>query len=148
MRIEAFDPGKTVGRAVWVDGEWEAWSEPYDSCLHTTMSRLVWPVARVDVVVCEDFIISERTTKMSAEGWRRGQELEFIGALRWGCRTAGTEFVLQSPGEAKRFSTDAKLRRVNWWTRGTDHPRDASRHLLLYLARNGLVDPTTLVGDG
>ena len=38
------------------------------------------------------------------------------------------------------FATDAKLRALGMWTKGVDHPRDATRHLILFLCTERIID--------
>lgn len=146
MRVLAVDPGKTTGIAVWNSGTFSAWAEEYELALDFVASY-IRDDYRPDVVVIEDFVITQRTTKMGTANWRRGQELEFIGVARWWCKTTGVEFVLQTPSQAKSFSTDQKLKTYGWWSKGVDHPRDATRHLMLYLVKAGLIDPRSLVSE-
>jgi hypothetical protein len=86
----------------------------------------------VDVVVCEDYIITQRTIKLS----RQNMSLESIGVLRWLCSAWMIRFVLQTPSEGKGFGTDEKLKRLGWYrpTPG-GHANDATRHLLTFLAK-------------
>lgn len=147
MHVLALDPGKATGYAVWKDGEFHASSYPYQTCLDRFMSRITHPDAyeAYDAVVCEDFLITERTTKTHSTVWRKGQELEMIGCFRWACGIYGVEFSTQTAKQAKTFSTDKKLKKLGWWTTGTDHPRDATRHLVRYLFNHGEIDPSELL---
>ena len=89
----------------------------------------------VDAVVCENFFITMRTAQLTQAPW----SLELIGVARHACRRNGNvPFVTQSPADAKMFATDERLQRVGWIMRGaTDHARDAQRHALLYLIKQG-----------
>jgi hypothetical protein len=87
------------------------------------------------VIVCESYTITAETAKKSRQTW----SLEIIGALRWIAWRYGCEFILQSPADAKRFATDARLHECGMWVKGQDHARDAYRHLLLYLAKTGQI---------
>lgn len=131
MRILAVDPGLRSGWAWW------AGLEHFDVGIEDPMPLLdlcVESVDRVDLVVCEAFKITQRTAQLSAQHW----SLEIIGALRWMCHSAGVEFVLQTPAEAKSFVPDQRLRDLGMWTPGKeDHARDATRHLVLALAKRG-----------
>src|SRR5581483_3233548 len=120
-----------------------AYSLPYEEALDEAVRQVKF--GYVGLVVCEDFVISERTIKTSTAGWRRGMELEFIGVVRYWCRVRSVEFVLQDAGDAKRFATDEKLKAGGLWTPGVDHPRDATRHLLLALVNRRLIDPRVLL---
>lgn len=151
MRVLALDWGKAVGMAMWdgVEERHAAWVANWDQALDVLVPGYLYSEPtppsirspRVDVVVCEDFEISSRTVKSGVtDGWKRGRELMFIGATEFMCRQTGVEFVLQSAVDAKQFASDDKLRRIGWYTSGADHSRDASRHLLLALARRDLID--------
>jgi len=144
--VISLDPGKDTGICTWrKGGHHDAWYVPYDEALE-------WAVAEIssdgfpDLVVVEDFVISERTVRSSSAGWRRGVELEFIGVVRWMCRWHDVEFQLQRPDEVMSFSTDAKLRAMGWWTKGKDHSRAASRHMLRALVLRGVISPSELAG--
>lgn len=99
-------------------------------------------IERVDAVVCESFIITPQTGKNSQAPW----SLELIGALRWLCHKESVPFVLQSPADAKSFANDARLERIGWKRTATDHGRDAQRHAVLWLARNGFLDDELSIG--
>lgn len=93
--------------------------------------------------VVERYIITPATAKMS----QQHDALEIIGALKFLTRKYGHgPLVMQTPAEAKAFSTDKKLRTVGWYNPGLPHARDASRHALLYLAKQGIIDLHTLIG--
>lgn len=85
-------------------------------------------------IVVESFVITQATLKKS----RQMEPIEFIGVARYLTQTyTKRELVLQSPSEAKAFSTDEKLKHIGWWNAGNVHANDASRHLLLYLLKTG-----------
>ena len=97
----------------------------------------------IDVIVCERFIITAQTGKLSQAPW----SLEQIGALRFFAHRLGIPFELQSAADAKRFATEDKLRRAAWARpKGAGHARDAQRHLLVYLVRRNLFDASVLIG--
>ena len=144
MRVLAIDPGKTTGFAEWRDREFSAWAIAYDVALDFAMGQIMG--SAVDHVVMEDFLISQRTVKLGTANWKPGKELEFIGAVRWACDQRDISFTTQTPSQTKSFATDAKLKHIGWWTKGLDHPRDATRHLMLWLVENKLLDPRSLVG--
>lgn len=88
------------------------------------------PAPWFDRVICEDFIISERTLKAS----RQADPHRIIGYLEGRCHALGIEFYLQTPARAKSFATNDKLAAVGWRnpTKG-GHADDAARHLLTWL---------------
>lgn len=92
---------------------------------------------KVDVVVSERFVYSAATGKLSTANW----SLEQIGALRFLCERSDVRFVLQNVADAKKFSTDARFRVLNWprFT-GAGHSADAARHLLVFLVNSGEID--------
>ena len=136
MRVLAVDPGSATGFAEWRDGQFRAWWEPWEDACATVHRELA--TGRVDRVVIESFHISTQTGKKSTVGSL--QAIELIGVTRYLARVYDVEFTMQAPSEAKMFATDAKLKAMDMWTKGVDHPRDATRHLVLYLCNKRLID--------
>ena len=133
MKILAVDPGMGTGWAFWTDGMLESYGETD----HEQFAKDIDPwLFSMDVVVCEDFIITPQTLKKS----RQLYSLHLIGFLKYRCLAGGTEFALQKPGDAKQFADDAKLKIVDWYHPTKDgHQNDALRHLLTYLVSNKLI---------
>lgn len=133
--IIAIDPGKMTGWArLNPAGSFISGQQPlYDVLyfIHEMMKQGVKPE-----VVCEDFIFTKETLKKS----RQLYSTEGLGALRFLCEEYECNFYIQTPAAAKRFSTDEKLKRIEWFTPGKVHANDAARHLLLHGVENGLVD--------
>lgn len=72
---------------------------------------------------------------------RQYDALELIGWLRAMSYLCDIPFVLQTPADAKRFSTDKKLEAAGWLQpKGQDHANDALRHLLLYMVGSRLME--------
>jgi hypothetical protein len=142
VRILAVDPGGNTGLARWADGNWEAWFEDAQTAASQVHAELV---AGLDALVFESFRISAQTAKKTQTGSL--EAIELIGIGRYLARQYGTRFVLQSPAEAKIFATDEKLKALGMWTKGVDHPRDATRHLLLFLAKERLFDVKKLIPE-
>lgn len=153
-RALSLDPGKATGISEFhrdrvdtpsgsrVTDSHRAWCVPYHEALEYAEQQIAHGYA--DLVVCEDFVISSRTLKTGSDGWRRGAELEFIGVVRWLCSKHDVELVLRTP-DLRKFATDEKLVRYGWWTKGLDHPREASRHLMTYLVERRVIDAADLV---
>lgn len=139
MRVFAVDPGGSTGFAEWRDGKFRAWAEPWEDACATVHRELA---TDVDRCVCESFHISKRTAEKSTAGSL--QTIELIGVTRYMARVYEVPFTTQSPSEAKMFATDAKLRALGMWTKGVDHPRDATRHLVLFLCNRRLIDLVAL----
>lgn len=138
MRALAVDPGGMTGLA-WYD------DAPFFRSTETaTYEETVRSVTDVlhndkpDVLICEAFLIRSNTHKLDAGSFN--QTTDLIGACRLLCWQFDTEFVRQTPAEAKSFADDAKLRRLGWYsvTPG-GHANDATRHLLTYLAKQRYV---------
>lgn len=147
MKVLAVDPGGSTGMALYQgNGEmiehYEAWAEP-EPMRAITVARNAMRGGDADVIVCESFTIGAGTLKKSRAG--TSVTIEMIGALRWLTHFTGKAFVLQPPADAVRFSSDEKLKRLGWWSYN-DHARSATRHLVLYLARSGLLGPDRLIG--
>jgi hypothetical protein len=141
LRVLALDPGVTTGWAYY-DAEVEALRrlplvgqerDQIDAC-DLIASYLDNDKRPLSAVICESYRITQQTLKVT----RQSASLEIIGVARWLSAGAHVDFVLQSPGDAKRFMTDAKLKSLGWWRSSSqDHAHDALRHLGLYLAKQG-----------
>jgi len=155
VRILAIDPGKATGLALWRDEnaqaddaaafgelapEWQAWMLPWQESMD---SVITWcESGQLAHVVCENFVISARTVTQGKDAhWPIGGRM----VAQYTCARLGIPFSMQMPSDAKSFVTNDKLRRLGWKTPGKDHPDDATRHLVLYLARTGAIDPARLV---
>ena len=128
--ILAIDPGKVTGVASWEPNRPTnllAWEVPgrYD------VAHFV-DTMRPSEIVCEQFIISERTIRTAQDV----NALRIIGWLDIWCNQNAVPFDLQTAAQAKRFATDEKLRALDWDTRTEGgHANDAARHLMVYLHR-------------
>lgn len=138
-RIAVFDPGLATGYALLQldqDGD-GGWVTKWTAGEMETMAVYVWALtdlytgaSLIDTVVCERFTITTQTGKKSPAPW----SLELIGLLRAVCAVKGIKFVEQSPGDAKQFAPNPRLKELGVWAVGSDHARDALRHMVLYIA--------------
>jgi hypothetical protein len=134
--VLAFDTGYQTGVALWLHEPqhhqaWDASAESAMDWFDDWTARTAFGVGGL-TVIAERITITSQTHK---KGDQVLSSVEQIGVLRHLCRQRGFTFVgKQTPAEAKGFSNDRKLKAMGWWTVGTDHARDASRHLMLYLA--------------
>jgi len=79
-------------------------------------------------VVCENFVISQRTIKMAQDH----NALRLIGWLDIWCDEYSVPFTLRTAAAAKSFATDDKLKVLDWYNRTPDgHANDAARHMLV-----------------
>lgn len=138
--IVAVDPGKTTGWAVYYEGAFSS-GEMEDHMLFADFfegSLTMGPdFAKPTAIVCEDYIVTPETIKKS----RQNYSLELIGILRWFSHQAEIPFKLQTPAQAKKFATDDKLKKLDWFKGGKGHADDASRHLLTYCVNSGIIQP-------
>lgn len=134
------DPGLRTGVAIVdVAGKVYGAEADWDDALVYVQQFLVQHVPYRPAIVCEAFVINSSTAKNSQAPW----SLEGIGVLRFLARRHGAELVepLQLAVEAKRFSTNARLKARGWYqpTKG-GHVNDALRHLYLYLVKEGRLE--------
>lgn len=136
MIVIAVDPGKISGIAIWTDEkplEIRSYEENVYDTVHILKNIVGAPMYFQNhdiVVVTERFTISERTIKtalsldaLDINGWLTCEE-EFHSY----------DLVFQTPTQAKKFATDAKLKALDWFERTKDgHANDAARHLMVYL---------------
>ena len=133
MKVIAIDPGPHVGIAFYWNGTFNSLALT-DVEFYEDSNRVEAWLAEADVVVCENFIISGPRAREANE------TIEMIGVLRFLSRCHDSQFVEQAPADARVFSTNAKLQRLGWYQRGgSDHARSATRHLVLYLAKAGIL---------
>ncbi len=136
----SIDPGLTTGWATYNDStrEFESgevrgrdrfydWMEQWGMHLVDEWMRGTPP----DHVVIERWDVRKDTFGKSAQEDAR----YIIGAVEWWARPSWITYHEQRPAEAKSFSTNDKLRKLNWYTGGEGHGDDAARHLLVYLAK-------------
>lgn len=134
----AVDPGLTTGATlVAVDGEW---AQPLavlevSHASYGFLAELIIPTYRPHVVV-ENFIITSETAAKSQAPWSLGQ----IGLTEYLSAKYDCPFDTQLPKPAKAFATNDKLKAIGWYVKGQDHGRDALRHAMLYLVRQGWMD--------
>ena len=138
--IIAVDPGKTTGIAVYDATNKSLIGTEQIGDLYDTITYIEdWMYT---TIVCESYTITPATMKKS----RQNYSLEMIGVLRYLTQKHDAKFLLQTPAAAKSFSTDDKLKRLDWYVPGQDHANDALRHLLLYLATTNQINLQSLIG--
>ena len=143
-KVLCIDPGPHVGIATWTEQQlavgnkyvedFKAWEETPERLYAVADAFVLW----ADVVVCEGFVISGARAKEA------NATIEMIGVLRYLAALHHKRFVEQRPG-AYKFAGSDKLKRLGWYTPGSDHARSASGHLVLYLCEAELIDKTRLL---
>lgn len=142
-RIIAVDPGGTTGLAFWShpDCQTPFKDEPRERQHKDQMLEDIggWSqrLGGSLTVVCEKYTITSRTAKLS----QQTDALKIIGVLEYFQHLYGIRVVMQTPADAKRFSTDARLKAADLWhpTKG-GHANDACRHLFMYMVKHGLIN--------
>lgn len=135
MRVIWIDPGYQTGIAVYDfpepgTGDFNAFELPAGEAM-PWLHRELDEGRRPDHVGSEAIHIGKDTARKGDEVLR---SVEQIGIARYLCFLYGVSFSTQMPNERK-WTTDKKLRALGWWTEGSkDHPREATRHLVKYLA--------------
>lgn len=126
MIIIAIDPGGTTGVAVWSQTEGLTVQAQIDDRYAVYEWLDNWNLPNI-IIVVEDFKPRKGALSYQPDALRIIGYAEGLAHLRgWG-------FKLQTPADAKTFSTNDKLRKVGFYRPNMDHARDAARHLLLYL---------------
>lgn len=122
----ALDPGGTTGCAIFNgnhDDGISTWEDVYDEyTLHDTLES-----TKPDIIICENFL------------WQPRNKVDFrpvkaLGIIEGYCTHSGTKLVMQNPSTGKGFWTNAKLKACGEYVVGSEHERDAVRHLLHYLS--------------
>lgn len=132
--VVTVDPGKMTGLSgVYRDGTFFSLETNFDqTCRH--LIELANKYRGAMILVAESFIIGPQTVKNTQAPW----SLELIGVARMVSRLyCGRDLHMQSPAEAKRFSSDQRLKNLGWYKSGKGHANDAARHLLLVMVTRG-----------
>jgi hypothetical protein len=134
--IFALDPGLTSGWTTYdvMNRSFTAGESNFDQTC-ANLLEFVTNYGPAGLIVCESFMITVHTAKNTQAPW----SLELIGVARMIARRwTGNELLLQTPAQAKAFSTNNRLKHVGFWTPGmAGHANDAARHLLLVLVNRG-----------
>lgn len=135
MNVIAVDPGKMTGVSVFDDGDFRSFElsngfEGFAVWLDTEPD-LFRPH---DQFVVESFTVNAGTAKKDAGAYP--EVFSIIGAARLTAFQNGMRFAFQTPGEAKSFASNDKLKRLGWYAGGLGHADDSARHLLTFLAKS------------
>lgn len=89
-----------------------------------------------DVLVVEDFTVyAGKAGEVSSGGAVPLAPVRVGSMLALAAELAVMDVEYQMASMAKTTVTDERLKRWGFWTKGSDHARDATRHLLTYLRR-------------
>lgn len=131
MNYLAVDGGAAVGYATLVNAQPrfnEKRLDDFTSWADGFLATCITPMT----VISERFVITPKTAKTGPA--EAHFAIETTGVLRYMCQKYGHRFIEQTAAQAKEFGTDHLLHYLGWWTVGSDHARDAGRHLLRALA--------------
>jgi hypothetical protein len=129
--IIAVDPGAVTGVAEWSQDLGIIQSYEVEGCAEGFFDEWSWE--NVEAVVCESFTITPATLRNTRKGSKCA--IDIIGWLKGECAVRRIPFIAQSPAQAKRFGSNAKLKHLNAHkTTDGGHANDAVRHLITYLA--------------
>lgn len=134
----AVDPGNMTGWAyAALHGPWSAGivtsdQTPANEFCDWVADSIV-PLGLDGIWFVESFTVTAQTARLS----QQPVPMEVIGVLKFLARRSGVRLELQTPAAAKRFVSDAQLRKIGLWQPGRDHARDALRHLVLGIVTHG-----------
>jgi hypothetical protein len=123
MRLLCFDPGDTTGWAYFEDGEIIGGAFPLWARVDEMINEF-----KPDVIVFEAFYLASKAARHLIGS--SIPTIEVIGVIKFLAKTSGIKYVSQPPYMRAGIS----LRRVRGL--GT-HSRDAARHGIRYLIREG-----------
>lgn len=142
MKVLAFDPGETTG-ICYLDSDnlSTAWfhTEPADAMYQVAAFGGVFNsyYNEADLFVVENFrLYSHKALEMI------NNELiacRVIGALEVLAVRLNKKIVYQMAAQAKPFCTDERLEKYGLYSKNR-HERDATRHALYYLIKNGRLE--------
>lgn len=132
------DPGKSFGLFALRDGEKAgAYQGPVDNGLR----YLTIVLDDVHLEGADALIAMERFVRGAAQHSHQPDAQQAVGAVLELAASRGVPVVLQSPADAKGFTTNDFLRKLGLWVTPSevdapdaDDVRDAARHALLCLA--------------
>lgn len=146
--LVAVDPGGTTGVAMYRSGGLPRYEHNFTSGqvegraeFMDTFDEMVEMGVPL-IVVCESYTITGATAQKS----QQYDALYLIGALEHVCRKLGFPFELQTPAQAKSFSTDEKLQAIGWYAPGQGHANDAARHALRFAVSKQIEGSVQLLG--
>lgn len=144
----AVDPGETTGWAVYdldagalIPSDRPRQAPYLEFLLRTDEFSAHFP--RRATVVVERFTVTTQTAKHSAQP----HALRVTGALEYLAHRDGQDFdaTSQPPAAAMKLADNDVLRGLGWYRRGEEHANDALRHVVLWLAREGRIQPSKLL---
>lgn len=95
-------------------------------------------------IVCEAFTINDHTAKET----RQYDALEVIGAVKYLCEVYNVTFHTPVAPGTRKVVTNKLLQDLDWYKTSPDkHMIDASKHVVAFGLRMGVLKPDILKGD-
>lgn len=134
-KLLCFDPGKTTGWCVFVDGKLDHWGqlpECYDKDNVNLQPMLdLFEKEQPDYILYEDYKVYAH--KLERHTFNPVFTVRLIGAIETWAQMHKVPTHKQMAVTAKSFVTDDKLKTWQFWDRGMKHARDAIRHGCYFL---------------
>jgi hypothetical protein len=147
FQVLAFDPGGTTGWSLLAVHPEAMGGDPEVHVIGKHGNVLWWTAGQITgrrnsqvdemLSICMAFpsarIVSESFRARGANVILLSAEINAI--LSYQLERQQREVVTQTPAEAMQFCTDDRQKAWGFWIPGQEHARDATKHGLLYLAR-------------
>lgn len=158
--IMAVDPGTTSGAAAGLfhaaasiegciaNAEWEAWEvegNPAEQAWQIMDEfrdrQAIWNISGVALpnihLVCESFALRLKKAHGAGSNQRMMDPIRVASGMHTlamhylnGDLRSWVHIEYQLPAEAKRYVTNERMRRWGAWVKGSEHKRDATRHMI------------------
>lgn len=132
----ALDPGETTGWAVFVEGQLDAcgqWQTLEPDQMFDEIMVLFgedYPERPPSMIVYEEYRV--RGNKFKEHVGSEVVTIQNIGAIKTAAAQLGVPTWKQTPGQAKGFATDRKLRQWGLYQTNQRHANDAIRHAVYF----------------
>ena len=134
-KLLCFDPGKTTGWCVFVNGKLDHWGqlpECYDNNNVNLQPMLeLFDTEQPDFILYEDYKVYSH--KLERHTFNPVFTVRLIGAIETWAQMHNIPTHKQMASTAKAFATDEKLKTWHFWEKGMRHARDAIRHGCYFL---------------
>lgn len=136
MRLVALDPGGTTGWATWDDDRGTIESGELTGDHHLELYNFL-DFGNFDIIIYESFQYRRKEIDKGVAFVL--DSVEYIGVIKLFVQDVKYNFleppdlIAQTPATGKGFWTNDKLKKVGAYKPGSEHEKDARRHLLQYM---------------
>ncbi len=135
-RLLALDPGETTGFAIFEDGILEQYGQIETFTVVDSVKVLQDRIIEATHVVVENYQVY--AWKLKEHKFSTLHTPRLIGCIETLCILAGVgPPTKQTAQNAKKFTTDEKLKHWGMYVKGKPHARDAIRHGVFYTVFSG-----------